>query len=200
VATRKPKLVVFADDWGRHPSSAQHLARSLRRRYQIDWVNITGTRRPGPLLADFRRGIEKLQHWMRPALRDDAQCATSREMDASVFVHSPIHWPGFGSRLERLANANLLEVALSPLLTAGPEPAVVITTHPLVADLVSRYPRLNWAYYIVDDLSVWVTSVKVVEFAVGAEVATAQAALGGSCGTSLAGVGMRISPIASMPM
>ncbi|MBV1800505.1 glycosyltransferase [Siccirubricoccus sp. G192] len=74
-------------------------------------------------------------------------------MDAGLCVHSPIHWPGFGSRLERLANANLLDVALRPLLTA--EPAVVITTHPLVADLVSRYPSLNWAYYIVDDLSVW---------------------------------------------
>ena len=43
------------------------------------------------------------------------------------------------------------------------------------------------------------TSVKVVEFGV-AELATDQAALGGSCRVSLAGGGLSISPMASTPM
>ena len=44
------------------------------------------------------------------------------------------------------------------------------------------------------------TSVKVVEKAGGLEVATDQAALGGSCRVSVAGGGLSISPIASTPM
>ena len=45
-----------------------------------------------------------------------------------------------------------------------------------------------------------VTSVNVVENAAGLEVATAQAALGGSCRVSLVGGGSSISPMASTPM
>ena len=45
-----------------------------------------------------------------------------------------------------------------------------------------------------------VTSVNVVEKAVGLEMATVQAALGGSCGVSLVGGGLSISPMASTPM
>lgn len=45
-----------------------------------------------------------------------------------------------------------------------------------------------------------VASVNVVEIADGLGVATAQAALGGSCRVSLVGVGLSISPMASTPM
>ena len=45
-----------------------------------------------------------------------------------------------------------------------------------------------------------VASVNVVEFGCGLEVATAQAALGGSCRVSLGGGGLSISPMASTPM
>ena len=45
-----------------------------------------------------------------------------------------------------------------------------------------------------------IASVKVVEFADGFEVATAQAALGGSCRVSLVEVGLSISAMASTPM
>jgi len=45
-----------------------------------------------------------------------------------------------------------------------------------------------------------VASVKVVEFADGLRVATAQADLGGSCRVSLVDAGLSISPITSTPM
>ncbi len=45
-----------------------------------------------------------------------------------------------------------------------------------------------------------VASVNVVEIASGLEVATAQAALGGSCRVSLVSAGLSISPMASTPM
>ena len=57
----RARLVVFSDDWGRHPSSAQHLIRQLLPRYQVDWVNTVGTHRPRLSLGDFRRAVEKLK-------------------------------------------------------------------------------------------------------------------------------------------
>jgi len=48
--------------------------------------------------------------------------------------------------------------------------------------------------------TLWVASVNVVENVDGLEVATAQAALGGSWRASLASGGLSISPMASTPM
>src|SRR5688572_31412175 len=61
-------LVVFADDWGRHPSSCQHLVRELLDTCDVTWINTVGTR---GLSFDFelmRRGVQKLKQWgSRPA-------------------------------------------------------------------------------------------------------------------------------------
>ena len=58
-------LLVFADDWGRHPSSCQHLIRRLRDDFRVLWVNSIGTRRVRADSLTFRRGLEKLRNWRR---------------------------------------------------------------------------------------------------------------------------------------
>ena len=68
----RARLVVFSDDWGRHPSSAQHLIRQLLPRYRVDWVNTVGTHRPRLSLGDLRRGVEKLKGWTAASREPDA--------------------------------------------------------------------------------------------------------------------------------
>ncbi|MEM6554105.1 MAG: glycosyltransferase family 1 protein, partial [Planctomycetota bacterium] len=58
------ELVVFADDWGRHPSSAQHLVGELLRQGLVErlvWVNTIGMRRPRLRWGDVTRGVESLR-------------------------------------------------------------------------------------------------------------------------------------------
>ena len=58
--------LVFSDDWGRHPSSCQHLVRALLPGQPVTWVNTIGTR---PLRLDratAKRGAEKLRGWFGP--------------------------------------------------------------------------------------------------------------------------------------
>ncbi len=57
------RLVVFSDDWGRHPSSCQHLVRQLLPRYDVVWVDTIGTRPPRLDLLTMRRGFGKLRRW-----------------------------------------------------------------------------------------------------------------------------------------
>jgi hypothetical protein len=59
-------LLVFADDWGRHPSSAQHLIRCILPRRRVVWVNTIGTRKPKFDRATLHRGFEKLRQWAKP--------------------------------------------------------------------------------------------------------------------------------------
>ncbi len=140
-----PRLVVFADDWGRHPSSAQHLVRALLERWRVDWVNTVGTRRPRLSAADLKRAVGKLVEWSRPPKQ-------AGSLPANLTVHAPAHWPGFGARWERALNARLLERALRPLIERAD---AVVTTAPIVADVAGRTRDANWIYYCVDDLAEW---------------------------------------------
>jgi glycosyltransferase involved in cell wall biosynthesis len=64
-------------------------------------------------------------------------------------------WPSFRSAFARRLNRKLLLRALTPVATSLPSPPVVVTTLPLVADLVGHLPAARWVYYCVDDFSVW---------------------------------------------
>ena len=143
-------LLVFSDDWGRHPSSSQHLIRRLLSRRRVVWVNTIGTRPPRLDLQTARRVAEKLRHWRRPGPAP----AGGSEGPAPIVV-SPRMWPSFGSRAARWLNRRLLAGALRPVVEALPEPPVVVTTLPIMADLVGVLPARRWVYYCVDDFSVW---------------------------------------------
>ena len=81
-------LLVFSDDWGRHPSSCQHLTRNLLDRYPVLWVNTIGTRAPRLDRQTLRRVAEKILQWgstgltrlfSRRAQRSDAAVQRKQE-------------------------------------------------------------------------------------------------------------------------
>ncbi len=96
---KKTPLVVFADDYGRHPSSCQHLIRCLLPTRKVLWVNTIGTRRPSLSMEDMKRGLEKLRHWQHP---------TSIRSGDGPIVYSPPMLPSFSSGIARTLNATIL--------------------------------------------------------------------------------------------
>lgn len=146
----RQRIVVFGDDWGRHPSSAQHIVRHLLGKYRVDWINTVGTRRVRLSWNDFHRGIDKLANWIR--LRPPAE---KERLPEGLIVHAPAHWPGFRHPIERRLNGWMLWRALRSVLLDRPKPVAVVTTLPITADLARATSELNWIYYCVDDLSQW---------------------------------------------
>jgi hypothetical protein len=146
-AVRPAPWLIFSDDWGRHPTSCQHLVRHLLPEQPVVWVNLIGTRRPALDWATARRGFEKLGQWLRPA--------AEKSLPANLRVVSPAVWPGFGAPLERRLNRAWLTRQLWPWLDRLPEPPIAITTMPTAADLVGELPVAHWVYYCVDDFGVW---------------------------------------------
>jgi glycosyltransferase involved in cell wall biosynthesis len=55
----KQALIIFGEDWGRHPSSTQHLALRLSDSFDITYVNSVGLRRPRFGLKDLARLFSK---------------------------------------------------------------------------------------------------------------------------------------------
>ena len=144
----RPPLLVFADDWGRHPSSCQHLVRHLLDRYPVWWVNTIGTRPPRLDLATLRRGLGKVRQWL--AVADGGQ-----PLPANLRVLNPRMWPRFSRPADRWINRKLLVRQLAPAVRALPEPPVAVTTLPIVADVMDELPVRRWVYYCVDDFGQW---------------------------------------------
>jgi len=144
----KPSLIVFSDDWGRHPSSCQHLVSHLLDRFDVTWVNTIGMRRPSLDMATIRRGFEKISQWSSG--KRSERTPELREPE----VESPLMWPSFASNWSRAVNRRLLSRHLRRRLTRL-ESGIVLTTIPVVADLIGRLPVARWIYYCVDDFSEW---------------------------------------------
>lgn len=147
--TARPSLLVFADDWGRHPSSCQYLVRQLLERYSVAWVNTIGMRTPRLDWATLSRGVEKLRHWTRREAKGAAP------LPEHLRVVSPRMWPWCGTRFGRWLNRRLLRRQLAGVIAALPSPPIAVTTLPIVADLVGVLPVRRWVYYCVDDFSQW---------------------------------------------
>lgn len=144
----KPPLLVFSDDWGRHPSSSQHLIHYLLPTRPITWVNTIGTRQPRFDKSTVKRAAGKMKQWVK------GKRAAPPGPDDPVVV-SPVMWPSFKSRFARRVNRSLLVRSVAKAVAAMPAKPIVITSLPLVADLVGRIPAAKWVYYCVDDFSQW---------------------------------------------
>ena len=83
----RPALMVFADDWGRHASSCQHLIRRLREDFRVLWVNSIGTRRVRADAFTFRRGLEKLTAWQKGLRQVAEQNLASHLTCGNVLSH-----------------------------------------------------------------------------------------------------------------
>ncbi|HEV3083769.1 MAG TPA: glycosyltransferase [Gemmataceae bacterium] len=145
-ATKLPSLMVFADDWGRHPSSCQHLVRRLVKDYRILWVNSIGTRQVRANALTLQRGIQKLGNWLQGLVKVSEQ----------MWVLDLPMLPAMGSRalreINRILAAWRLKQVLRRLDMARP---VVLTTLPYMAWLIHDLPRSALVYYCTDDYSHW---------------------------------------------
>jgi glycosyltransferase involved in cell wall biosynthesis len=149
MTAHRQTILVFSDDWGRHPSSCQHLVTRLLQRHSVLWVNTIGMRAPHFNLLTVKRGFEKLRQWTRKQPPDPVS------LPEHLQVLNPTMWPWMRTAFDRSLNRRLLAHQLLPHLRACDPPAVAITTVPVVADLVGVLPVRSWLYYCVDDFSAW---------------------------------------------
>ena len=143
-----PKLLIFSDDWGRHPSSCQHLTRHLLSDYRVTWVNTIGMRPPRLDWITVKRGFEKISEWTKPT---PAHKNPSSTLPTDLDLIDAKMWPWMTRSWDRWLNQFLLT---SQLKTAASD-AIAITTIPIVSDLIGKLPVKRWIYYCVDDFSVW---------------------------------------------
>ncbi len=139
-------IVCFGEDWGRHPSTLQFLARRLADHDRVIWVESLGLRRPSPSVADAKRILGKIRKWWRRSSPGDPA-------NHSVHVCTPLVLPFHGWRLARWLNRLILARMIKRRvrrLAQGARP-VVVTACPTTAYLLGHLGEARSVYYCADD-------------------------------------------------
>lgn len=139
-------LLVFADDWGVHPSSAQHLFRRFLGRNRVIWVNTVGLRWPRLSRGDLGKMCRKLAHWSGSRPDGGGAAPEVREL---LLAPLPL------GRAARWLNAGILRRAAQSWLADSPKPPFIVSTLPLTADLALGVADATFVYYAVDDYGSW---------------------------------------------
>jgi len=138
-------FVVFSDDWGRHPSSCQHLFRHLARRHRVLWVNTIGMRSVRADGFTIARGLEKFRQWAHPL----------RQLSDDFFVYCPPMLPVAGGAAGRI-NSRLLAPQLCRIIRrCGMHQPVLFSSVPTAAEYVGQLGEVAVVYYVTDDYRHW---------------------------------------------
>ncbi|HPI98668.1 MAG TPA: hypothetical protein PLV56_07970, partial [Synergistales bacterium] len=145
-------LIVFSDDWGRHPFSCQHIIKRFLPDNNVIWVNSIGYRSMKLDLYDLKRAYEKIWNWvMSPASKQ------GKEILARNFhVLNPPCLP-FGSipAVRRLNTWSIVSSVRKAMKVQHLYRPIVITTLPTASDFMGAFDEKLSVYYCVDDFTQW---------------------------------------------
>lgn len=140
-------LIVFSDDWGRHPFSCQHIMQHFLSDNKILWVNTIGMRRPHLTMKDLRRSIQKL--------RSFAATPVNENLPDNLTIINPLMLP-FGSRLVRAFNRHSVVSAVKgKMLELRITSPIILMTVPNANDYLGAFNEILAVYYCVDEFSEW---------------------------------------------
>lgn len=145
----KSSLVVFGEDWGRHPSSTQHLVGRLAEERKVVWVNSIGLRRPRLTAADLGRiaikGAAMLRRKKKPRVPTNK---------GGPIIVDPKVLPFPGNSLASVANRRLLGRSLGKVMNrVGIEKPILWASLPTAVDAVGVLGERAVVYYCGDDFS-----------------------------------------------
>jgi glycosyltransferase involved in cell wall biosynthesis len=151
--------VVFADDWGGHPSCVQHVFRRLARTHPTVWVNTVGLRPPRLDRKDAARVVRKVRTMLGARGEDNAGAAPASdapEVGLKLQVCAPAMVPWMRPEPVRALNRLSVHRALRRLREhLGPAEPTLVVAVPNGVDALGALPFAAVVYYCVDDFANW---------------------------------------------
>ncbi|MBJ6723674.1 glycosyltransferase [Geomesophilobacter sediminis] len=143
-------ILVFSDEWGRHPFSCQHIMKYFVPHNNVTWVTPTGMRNPTLSWYDLKRAVEKLRVMLAPAGRaGEGDPGRPRSI-------SPLTIPYSQFGLIRALNRRLVLRALRKRTAKGDlDDPIVVSTLPITAGYLKSFRDQAAVYYCVDDFVNW---------------------------------------------
>lgn len=140
-------IIIFGDDWGRYPSTIQHIGRVLAKNNRVIWIGSLGLRKPEFKLSDIRRAFQKLLSIFR---RGDSGTNT---VSPVILLHPfviPFHDLNFIKGLNRILLLRKLRRAIEKYHIKDP---VLITSSPVMSSIIGCIGESSVHYICLDDYS-----------------------------------------------
>lgn len=143
-------FIIFSDEWGRHPSSCEHIAKQLLKTNRIIWVNTIGMRTPQLTVYDLKRSIEKLVSWFGPSAVVDSHLPSNLEVLNPIML--PFNNIGIIRKLNKIFVKRAVCRAMKNSKISNP---IVVASVTNVADYVTLFDAQSVVYYCVDEYVEW---------------------------------------------
>lgn len=141
---QKRDIIIFGDDWGRHPSTIQHIAGILSKYNRILWIGSLGLRSPRFRLYDLRRIFDKI---VKVMLRRAGRAGRGNFVELHPFI-----LPFYDLKLARWLNKLLLRrKILAKIKEINFSDSILLVSTPVACDLVGELKEKSSHYLCFDD-------------------------------------------------
>lgn len=143
-------FVVFGPDWGRHPSTSQHLFTEMLRTNPVIWVETVGLRLPRLSMRDLRRTWQKLTDYATGRRRH------AGSVQPGLSVVCPLTLPFTQYAWVRSFNLwQTRRAVLKACQSRGLSQHVLVVTAPSHCDVVGRLGESLSIFYCPDNYALW---------------------------------------------
>ncbi|MFY8297378.1 glycosyltransferase [Pseudoalteromonas sp. SS15] len=147
------RFVVFAEDWGSHPSSTQHLFTRIAKEHDVIWFNSIGMRKPSLNLKDMNRIVTKLSLMIKSKLTNKHKThekTNEVEKSHSPKVQNPLVLPWHDNTLCSAFNSFKINQLID---TSNEEPIIYWLSVATAINAIKLRPQDKLIYYCGDDFS-----------------------------------------------
>ncbi len=148
----KKNIIVFGEDFARHPHSLEHLLRPLFLTNQFIWVETIGLRSPRLSLYDFKKITLKIFRWFS----SNQKISKVTQKPNSIHIVAPFMIPyNQFSIVRRLNQFSVLRAVRKKMSELKFKADYTITSVPNSCDYVGNFGEKKVIYMCVDEFSLW---------------------------------------------
>lgn len=160
---KNENIIVFGEDFARHPHALEHLLRPLFECNRFLWVETIGLRAPRLSLYDLKRIFFKFTNWFFPS-----SVKTQKNIPPNISILSPFMIPynkyGF---IRKFNQWNVNREIKKSIKLLDMKNIISIASVPNACDYIGFFNERLKIYYCVDEFSLWpgldYTLVKTLE-------------------------------------
>ena len=147
------RFVVFAEDWGSHPSSTQHLFTRISKEHDVIWFNSIGMRKPNLNFKDMNRMFTKLSLMTKDKFTNKRKTNDkNNKIDTSntPIVCNPLVLPWHDNILCAAFNSFKINQLID---STNEEPIIYWLSVATAINAIKLRPQDKLIYYCGDDFS-----------------------------------------------
>ncbi len=149
-------FVVFGDDWGRYPSTLQHIMKELIKYNKLIWIGSLGLRKPKFSILDLKRIFEKVKNIF---VKKEVVI-----LDQNITILHPFVLPFHNISFVRNINKNKIVTEINNALAKlGKDKPIIVTSQPIVGDVIGEIGDTSAHYFCLDDYTQFDGAYKIIE-------------------------------------